>query len=71
MQPPNLEHTCINERMDLLALYGPIVNWHSIEQCFCQKCIPIARDQAKKLKGNRPAKDKFKPLKVLKEADIR
>jgi len=29
--------------MDILALYGPIVNWHSIEQCFCAKCKPTVR----------------------------
>jgi len=29
--------------MDLLATYGPIVDWHSIEQCFCSKCKGAGR----------------------------
>lgn len=62
LQPPNLEHSCITERMDVLALYGPIVNWHSIEQSFCFKCKPIAREQCQKTKQ----KEKRKVLKMLK-----
>ena len=57
--------------MDLLALYGPIVNWHSIEQCFCKKCLSIVRDKAQSLKNLREGRLKTKPLKILKEADIR
>ena len=53
--------------MDVLALYGPIVNWHSIEQCFCINCKPIAREQTQKIKNIQ----KKKILKILKEEDIR
>lgn len=48
--------------MDILALYGPIVNWHSIEQCFCVKCKPIVREQSQRIKN----KNKLKILKNLK-----
>lgn len=43
--PPNLEHSNSTGRLDLLALYGPIVNYHSVDYCFCSKCIRIAKDQ--------------------------
>lgn len=63
LHPPNLEHTCINERMDMLAMYGPIVNWHSIEQCFCVKCKPVAREFSQKIKQ----RTKKSIVKILKE----
>ena len=50
-----------------MALYGPIVNWHSIEQCFCVKCKPIAREHSQKIKQI----NKKRVLKILKEEDIR
>lgn len=31
LYPPNLEHSNANERMDLFALYGPTVNYHSVD----------------------------------------
>lgn len=36
--PPNLEHANSTGRLDLLAMYGPIVNHHSVDYCFCPKC---------------------------------
>lgn len=60
--PSNLEHSCINERMDILALYGPVVNWHSIEQCFCAKCKPFVRELCSKIKQQLKAR----VLKLLK-----
>ena len=44
MFPPNLEHSNSTGRLDLLALYGPIVNYHSVGYCFCKNCIKIAKD---------------------------
>ena len=38
LYPPNLEHANSTGRLDLLALYGPIVNHHSVDYCFCSKC---------------------------------
>jgi hypothetical protein len=61
LRPPNLEHSSINERMDLLATYGPIVDWHSIEQCFCVNCKSAGRDHARKRKLSNKL-----PPKVLK-----
>lgn len=46
MFPPNLEHSNSTGRLDLFALYGPTVNYHSVEH-FCPKCIKIAKDQLK------------------------
>ena len=34
--PPNLEHANSTGRLDLLAMYGPIVNYHSVDYCFCK-----------------------------------
>lgn len=36
--PPNLEHPNVNERLDIFALYGPVVNYHSVDQCLCKEC---------------------------------
>lgn len=47
MFPPNLEHSNSTGRLDLFALYGPIVNYHSVDYCFCHKCIGLAKDQLK------------------------
>ena len=43
MFPPNLEHSNSTGRLDLFALYGPTVNYHSVEH-FCPTCIKIAKD---------------------------
>ena len=43
--PPNLEHANSTGRLDLFALYGPIVKYHSVDYCFCRNCVRIAKDQ--------------------------
>jgi hypothetical protein len=47
LYPTNLEHANSTGRLDLLALYGPIVNYHSVDSCFCTKngCVRVAKDQ--------------------------
>jgi hypothetical protein len=42
--PPNLEHANSTGRLDLFALYGPIVKYHSVDYCFCRNCVRIAKD---------------------------
>ena len=42
--PPNLEHANSTGRLDLFAMYGPIVKYHSVDYCFCKTCIRIAKD---------------------------
>lgn len=39
MFPPNLEHPNSTGRLDLFALYGPTVHYHSVDSCFCKDCI--------------------------------
>lgn len=39
MFPPNLEHSNSTGRLDLFALYGPTVHYHSVDSCFCRNCI--------------------------------
>jgi hypothetical protein len=46
MFPPNLEHSNSTGRLDLFSLYGPTVNYHSVDS-FCPKCIKIAKNQLK------------------------
>jgi len=41
--PPNLEHSNTTGRLDLLALYGPIVCYHSVDSCFCKNCVKTAK----------------------------
>ena len=45
LYPPNLEHANSTGRLDLLALYGPIVNYHSVDYCFCNQCCRVAKEQ--------------------------
>ena len=41
--PPNLEHSNSTGRLDLFALYGPVLNYHSVDTCFCKNCTPLAK----------------------------
>lgn len=43
MFPPNLEHSNSTGRLDLFALYGPTVNYHSVDH-FCHQCIKTAKN---------------------------
>lgn len=45
MFPPNLEHSNSTGRLDLFALYGPTVHYHSVDSCFCNNCIKLAKKQ--------------------------
>lgn len=63
--PPHLEHPNACGRLDLVAMYGPIVNHHSVDLgCFCVPCAKVAK---KKLRdsGVQP----FQPLKKGKLAE--
>ncbi|EGR28487.1 nucleoside diphosphate kinase family protein, putative [Ichthyophthirius multifiliis] len=42
--PPNLEHVNINERLDIFALYGPVLNHHSVDKCFCVQCSRLGKE---------------------------
>ena len=46
MFPPNLEHSNSTGRLDLFAMYGPTVNYHSVDS-FCGNCIKVAKSQLK------------------------
>lgn len=43
MFPPNLEHSNSTGRLDIFALYGPTVLYHSVDSCFCVDCTPLAK----------------------------
>lgn len=38
LYPPNLEHPNVTQRLDLFAIYGPVLNYHSVYKCFCPTC---------------------------------
>ena len=59
MFPPNLEHSNSTGRLDLFALYGPTVNYHSVDQ-FCHKCIKTAKNQLNLAIAMRAADDRKK-----------
>lgn len=56
--PPNLEHSNSTGRLDLFALYGPIVNYHSVDYCFCTRCIRTSKDQLTIANAEREAIDR-------------
>ena len=37
----------VNGRMDMVALYGPILNRHSVDTCFCKECSYFAKSYIK------------------------
>ena len=43
--PPNLEHANSTGRLDLIALYGPIVKYHSVDYSFHGDSVRIAKEQ--------------------------
>jgi hypothetical protein len=70
--PPNLEHSNVAGRLDLFALYGPVVNWHSVDLgCFCKACVKIAKGRLPKAPpGRKPAGQLAEaPIRLLREID--
>ena len=45
--PEHLEHCNTTGRLDVVGMYGPIVNYHSVDGCFCIKCMPKAKGELK------------------------
>jgi hypothetical protein len=60
LYPPNLEHSNANERMDLFALYGPSVNYHSVDNCFCTPCSRICKALLEEVKDRKIADERAK-----------
>lgn len=52
LNPPNIEHSNINARLDAFAIYGPILNYHSVDNCFCIPCSKIGKEYIKGFKAN-------------------
>ena len=42
--PPNLEHANSTGRLDLIALYGPIVKYYSVDYSFSGNYVKIAKE---------------------------
>jgi nucleoside diphosphate kinase/thiol-disulfide isomerase/thioredoxin len=64
--PPHLEHPNACGRLDLVALYGPIVNHHSVDLgCFCTPCSRLAKNKLKEA-----GVQSFQPLKKGKLAEV-
>jgi len=47
--PPNLEHPNVNSRLDIFGLYGPALNHHSVDSCFCKPCARIGKEYLQKV----------------------
>jgi len=60
MFPPNLEHSNSSGRLDLFALYGPTVHYHSVDSCFCNNCIKLAKSQLQVAIQRKAQEDKKK-----------
>jgi len=60
LYPPNLEHSNANERMDLNALYGPVVNYHSVDQCLCKPCSRIGKQLLSEVRERKISQEKEK-----------
>ena len=58
--PPNLEHANSTGRLDLFALYGPIVKYFSVDYSFCPKCVRIAKEQLQVAIREKEAADRKK-----------
>ena len=56
--PPNLEHSNSTGRLDLIAMYGPIVCYHSVDACFCKNCIKLAKGQLEEAIREKTAHDR-------------
>lgn len=69
--PPNLEHSNVSGRLDLFGLYGPVVNWHSVDLgCFCKGCVKTAKTRLPGLPGRRPPGQLAEhPVRLLREVD--
>jgi len=61
----NIEHPNVNSRLDSFALYGPVrllikvVNWHSVDKCFCNACSRLLKEYLQE----------YKSLKIQEEKD--
>lgn len=60
LYPPNLEHSNANERMDLFALYGPSVSYHSVDSCFCTPCSRFGKVLLEEVKERKLKEEKSK-----------
>ena len=58
--PPKPDHPDVSGRLDILAKYGPIVNYHILDNCICMNCRPKIRAKLIETgKSLKTAKDKI------------
>ncbi|KRX11100.1 Nucleoside diphosphate kinase [Pseudocohnilembus persalinus] len=70
--PPNQEHPSVNERLDLFALYGPAVNYHSVDQCLCNPCARIGKELLEQVRQEKIVKEKIKlGLSIRNDANLK
>ena len=55
-----MEHANSTGWLDLFAMYGPIVNYHSVDYCFCNQCFGVTRQQLEVDKADKAALDRKK-----------
>lgn len=76
LYPSNLEHPDVCGRLDVFAVYGPVVNYHSVDTgCFCGNCARVGKDHIKNRYGVTAFKGKGKlsdaPRRLLIEEDVK
>ena len=60
--PPNLEHANSTGRLDILALYGPVVNHHSVDYHFSKDSIGVAKEQLRTAIADKQAAENRKKM---------
>lgn len=68
--PPNLEHPNVNSRLDIFALYGPVVNQHSVDTCFCRTCAQFGKEYLQRVVMEKIEEKKKKLGIVTKNAAL-
>ena len=49
----------------MFALYGPVLNYHSVDVCLCKKCGPIGKEYLKNVINEKMEEEKMKMVKLL------
>lgn len=62
-------HSDVCGRLDLFAIYGPVLDYHVLDLCFCSECKIVLRKEIFNFKNNNDS-DNFKIIKSNKESTV-
>ena len=60
VDPPNIGHANLNSRLDLFGIYGPVLNWHSVDKCLCKNCGKVGKGYLSELTRSMVNKEKVR-----------